>query len=102
MLKRYQSARNTDQSTTIAIMIRLLAYSLIYFFPLLHFLIGFGLSLNTQQLGKLYRQNIWVERRVVNPISIGVKYSLIVFTPCLCFDLLIGQQLIFFYFELKL
>ena len=44
----------------------------------------------------------------IKPNSIGVKYSLIVLgggeqcTPCPCFDLLIGEKIFLFYFELKL
>ena len=44
---------------------------------------------------------------LLNPNSIRVKYSLIVWgrgedRPCLCFALPIGKKLVFYYFELKI
>ena len=37
----------------------------------------------------------WMKYFCPNPISSGVKCSLIVFTQCHCFDLLIGQNMFF-------
>ena len=41
-----------------------------------------------------------IKKRHAREIVLGRGGGL--FTPCLCFDLLVGQKLISFYFELKL